>query len=176
MTHTSPVLAWDGNVLLDVSEPLCRYDGRSPETQVINPWSSRRCDTPVRTVMYAYISLNPISSLVAVLVVGYLVLSYVRSVIDWRTRQRGRPLPPGPTPLPVIGNLLDMPETKKWLGFQDLFAKYGANFNPPYHLLALSDAQRREYRVLERPGKSHRRNRRCRSGPGAAGETLRKYV
>lgn len=126
--------------------------------------------------MYAYISLNPISSLVAVLVVGYLVLSYVRSVIDWRTRQRGKPLPPGPTPLPVIGNMLDMPETKKWLGFQDLFAKYGANVNPPYHLLALSDAQRREYRVHERSGKSHRRNRRCRSGPGTAGEAVRQYV
>lgn len=109
--------------------------------------------------MYASVASNPISSLVAALAAGYLVLSYVRSVINWRTRQRGRPLPPGPVPLPIIGNLLDMPETKKWLGFQDLFAKYGASFNPRYQLLALSNAERREYCILERSGKSHRLNR-----------------
>lgn len=106
--------------------PNNRYDGRSSEKLLTHRTFSRHwCETPSVPSMYASIALNPIASLVAFLAVTYLVLSYVRSVINWRTRQRGRPLPPGPAPLPVIGNLLDMPETRKWLGFQDLCTKYG---------------------------------------------------
>nr|BED43012.1 cytochrome P450 monooxygenase [Trametes versicolor] len=93
--------------------------------------------------MYASTALDSISSLVSVLAVtSFFLLSYVRSVISWRNRRRGRPLPPGPAPLPVIGNLLDMPETRKWLGFQDLCTKYGGIVYLNVlgnHILAIND-------------------------------------
>ncbi|KAM5539369.1 hypothetical protein V8D89_006821 [Ganoderma adspersum] len=56
---------------------------------------------------------------------GLLLSVYLRSHIKWRTRTRGRPLPPGPISLPVIGNLLDLPKMRPWVGFRDLCNKYG---------------------------------------------------
>ncbi|KAI0763593.1 cytochrome P450 [Trametes elegans] len=43
----------------------------------------------------------------------------------WRARTRGRPLPPGPRRLPVLGNMLSIPTWKPWLGFRDISARYG---------------------------------------------------
>ncbi|KAI0352608.1 CyP450 monooxygenase [Trametes cingulata] len=34
-------------------------------------------------------------------------------------------LPPGPPPLPFVGNLFDIPKHKPWRGYRDLCAKYG---------------------------------------------------
>ncbi|KAJ8468878.1 hypothetical protein ONZ51_g9347 [Trametes cubensis] len=62
---------------------------------------------------------------------GYFVVifavlaTYLRSIIKWRARARGRPLPPGPPRLPIIGNMLVMPKWKPWLGFRELSDKYG---------------------------------------------------
>ncbi|KAM5539390.1 hypothetical protein V8D89_006842 [Ganoderma adspersum] len=76
--------------------------------------------------------------------VGAIVLLsltfYFRSVILWRGRTNGRPLPPGPKQLPVIGNALDMPTVRPWRGFADLCNKYG----DIVHLRALG----RDYIVL----------------------------
>jgi hypothetical protein len=35
------------------------------------------------------------------------------------------PLPPGPKPLPIIGNLLDIPREKEWLTYLDWNKRYG---------------------------------------------------
>lgn len=40
------------------------------------------------------------------------------------------PLPPGPRPLPFIGNALDMPQEFPWKTFREWTNKYGA----PFHL------------------------------------------
>ncbi|KAH9039824.1 cytochrome P450 [Lactarius pseudohatsudake] len=40
-------------------------------------------------------------------------------------RRRGFPYPPGPPPLPAIGNLLDVPMLSPWLGYANMSKKYG---------------------------------------------------
>ena len=54
-----------------------------------------------------------------------VVVFYLRHVTSWDARARGHPLPPGPKPLPLIGNMLDMPKGRPWVGFRDMCAKYG---------------------------------------------------
>ncbi|KAI8994215.1 CyP450 monooxygenase [Trametes punicea] len=55
-----------------------------------------------------------------------LLLTYVRWVIRWRARARGRALPPGPQRLPVVGNMFNLPSPwKPWLGFRELMMEFG---------------------------------------------------
>lgn len=42
-----------------------------------------------------------------------------------RRRRRGTPYPPGPRPLPLIGNVLDIPKDYSWLAYTDFSKKYG---------------------------------------------------
>ena len=49
--------------------------------------------------------------------------------VSRHTRHRGGPLPPGPAPLPVIGNLLDMPKERPWVAYRDWSHKYGDSFS-----------------------------------------------
>ena len=51
----------------------------------------------------------------------FLVLLSIR---DYR-RRRGFRFPPGPRPLPLVGNLLDVPTTFSWLTYSELSRKYG---------------------------------------------------
>ncbi|KAH9937810.1 cytochrome P450 [Epithele typhae] len=55
------------------------------------------------------------------LVLAALVLVALRR----KKRTSNLPLPPGPPPLPLIGNALDMPKVGKPVAFRDLCAKYG---------------------------------------------------
>ncbi|KAN0137800.1 cytochrome P450 [Lactarius tabidus] len=42
-----------------------------------------------------------------------------------RRRRRGVPYPPGPTPWPIIGNLLDSPKQSQWTTYAEMAKKHG---------------------------------------------------
>jgi len=65
-------------------------------------------------------------SLAAVAVVGLLTRLLTR------TSTQRLPYPPGPKPLPVIGNLLDIPHEKAWLVYQQWAHKYGERLPRKY--------------------------------------------
>ncbi|KAG6846261.1 hypothetical protein H0H93_014995, partial [Arthromyces matolae] len=50
---------------------------------------------------------------------GFLLLSWALKP------KQGAPLPPGPTGLPVVGNVADMPATKEWVTFAEWGRKWG---------------------------------------------------
>ncbi|TFK86630.1 cytochrome P450 [Polyporus arcularius HHB13444] len=61
--------------------------------------------------------------LVASLVAAALAIVLLRS--SRSSRRRGLPFPPGPKPLPLLGNLLDIPKDQPWVTYRDFAARYG---------------------------------------------------
>ena len=54
-----------------------------------------------------------------------LCLAVLCMAAVWSYRPRKVPLPPGPKPLPIIGNILDMPTTKPWEKYHEWCDLYG---------------------------------------------------
>ena len=48
------------------------------------------------------------------------------SSLRWRRRTHGRPLPPGPHRLPIVGSLLGHPRAYRWVAYHELTSLYGA--------------------------------------------------
>ena len=68
----------------------------------------------------------PALSLVLTIDILVLVSSIAAflAIRDYQKRQ-GLPYPPGPRPLPLIGNLFDVPKEFSWLTYARLSKKYG---------------------------------------------------
>lgn len=68
----------------------------------------------------------PVVFLASTLDILVLVSSLVTflAIRDYQKR-RGLPYPPGPRPLPLIGNILDIPKEFSWLSYTQLSKKHG---------------------------------------------------
>jgi hypothetical protein len=64
---------------------------------------------------------SPAVLLFSVLIVTPTLL-LINDVLRWWR------LPPGPTPLPFIGNKFDIPKSQPWLQFEEWSKKYGSIF------------------------------------------------
>lgn len=62
-------------------------------------------------------------------------------ILKLRRRDTSRSLPPGPKPLPVIGNILDLPREKAWLGYHEMSKQYGAFFVNVLGLASAADSE-----------------------------------
>ncbi|KAI0662177.1 CyP450 monooxygenase [Cubamyces menziesii] len=70
--------------------------------------------------------LSPHSLALLILgIISVLAIRYAQSVLAWKARSRGRPLPPGPKPLPIVGNVFSAPKTAPWAAYRDMCARYG---------------------------------------------------
>jgi len=68
----------------------------------------------------------PVVSLKSILDILVLISSLAAFLaIRDHQRRRGLPYPPGPRPLPLIGNLFDIPKEFSWLTYTQLSKKYG---------------------------------------------------
>ncbi|KAH9170543.1 cytochrome P450 [Lactarius sanguifluus] len=67
----------------------------------------------------------PISLLTAVDCLALSTFLYILFAFRDHRRRRGFPYPPGPTPLPLIGNLRDVPMLSPWVEYAKMSKKYG---------------------------------------------------
>ena len=61
----------------------------------------------------------------SIVLVCYHAVAHVLRLARWRSRSRGRPLPPGPTGMPIVGNALCMRQPELWKAYQTLCKTYG---------------------------------------------------
>ncbi|KAI0763637.1 CyP450 monooxygenase [Trametes elegans] len=94
---------------------------------------------------------------------GLWLVRYIWASVIWRRRSSGRPLPPGPKPLPIIGNLLDLPSKKPWQHLSEMTAQYGNMINfrvANCHILTLnSEALVTEFLGTRSANTAHRPQR-----------------
>ena len=64
----------------------------------------------------------------AMILISVFLLLAVTVAIRSHRKTTSR-LPPGPKPLPIVGNILDIPRDPQWMGYASLAKKYGVSCN-----------------------------------------------
>jgi len=57
---------------------------------------------------------------------GVYLLPLVLIAVIFRFRKNSKPYPPGPKPVPIIGNVKDVPAEAPWKAFQQWRKDFGA--------------------------------------------------
>ncbi|KAF9225697.1 cytochrome P450 [Gyrodon lividus] len=65
------------------------------------------------------------TQLALLVLVSFVAISIVRRLVLSRTRKRALPFPPGPRPLPVLGNVLSINTAEPWKTYATWSADYG---------------------------------------------------
>ena len=94
-----------------------------------------------------------------------LFLAAIRGARDHQ-RRKGLPYPPGPRPLPIIGNFLDIPKWFAWLTYSKFSKEYGDHTHTLWKKVS-SDMNAREYLILPNFRAGHCRIEQCRSRKGS---------
>jgi hypothetical protein len=95
-----------------------------------------------------------------------LFLVAIRAIRDYQ-RRKGLPYPPGPRPLPILGNVLDIPKQFPWLAYSKFSKKYGKPQHSVWQKFS-SDMNIRGYLVLSNVWASYHRiehRRSCKGSP-----------
>ena len=105
---------------------------RSGAGLALTGWSTRKYmvrDTNCGTQYLLFLTLDMDSRLMFGITAGLATVILLRLLARTFTKNSSRyrlPFPPGPKPLPLIGNVLDIPHDKEWFVYHQLAQQYGA--------------------------------------------------
>ncbi len=68
---------------------------------------------------------SPVNISLSLILVLPLVVTFISWLYSTPKRRPSLPLPPGPKPLPLLGNLFDVPQEKPWITYMGWSRSYG---------------------------------------------------
>ena len=94
-------------------------------------------------------SLLYMSSDFALLSLAAVAASAIAFVFLWNQKRGKYPLPPGPTPKPIVGNMFDMPTGKTWIKYLEWSKQYNSTLFIVLLIPATKFHYLRRHRIFE---------------------------